>query len=216
MKIFSIGGRGAITAPGRENPASTFATKKPGFSLIEMLVVVAIFSVTVLVLAQTFASFNQLHRRISNSTVLNQDMRFVTESLTRAVRQYPLTFVGGGIPSKQNEIQLNQPDGTLYRVKLSAEGDPACDDLPSISCLLLSKDGGATWTPITGKRVNVERFDVYARPPVSPFESVGGIYPNDVQPFVTFSIKLRYVASNSKDDTTLETQSTVSSRTYQR
>ncbi|MEK7655231.1 MAG: prepilin-type N-terminal cleavage/methylation domain-containing protein [Patescibacteria group bacterium] len=223
MTIFSIGGknksygcRPPLTPPSQGGGHGGVRGCVPGFSLMEMLIVVAIFSVTVLVLAQTFASFNQLHRRISNATVLNQDMRFITESLARAVRQYPLVFVGGGLPSKQNEIRLNQPNGNIYVVMPSAEGDPICEDLLSISCLLLSKDGGVTWTPMTGKRVDVERFDVYARPPDSPFELVGGAYPNDIQPFVTFSIKLRYAADNPKDDTTLEVQSTVSSRMYQR
>lgn len=212
MKIFSIGGKPSASPPYQGGVRGGL----PGFSLMEMLIVVALFSITVLVLAQTFASFNRLHRRISNSATLNQDMRFVTESLARAVRAYPLFYGAGDLPAKRGEIILEQPDGSLYQVRISAVGDPDCDNIATASCLLLSKDSGATWTPITGKRIDVERFDVYARPSVSPFQLVGGAYPNDIQPFVTFNIRMRYAADNPKDDTTLESQSTISSRTYQR
>ncbi|MBI4139156.1 hypothetical protein HY479_03335 [Candidatus Uhrbacteria bacterium] len=182
---------------------------------MEMLIVVALFSVSVVVLAQTFASFNQLHRRIANRAVLSQDTRFIMESLVRTVRNLPLSYIVSPL-ARESELRLDQADGMVLVVKLSAPGQAECADLPTVSCLLLSTDGGTTWAPISGKRINIERFDVYARPSDSPFIPIGGVYPNDIQPFVTVSLRTQYMADNPKDRVTLEAQTTVSSRVYAR
>ncbi len=100
--------------------------------------------------------------------------------------------------------------------KRSLTGQAECADRPDVACLLLSTDSGVTWAPVSGKRVNVERFDAYVRPSASPFLIVGPAYPNDTQPFVTFSVKMTYVADRAKENETLQTQTTVSSRVYQR
>jgi prepilin-type N-terminal cleavage/methylation domain-containing protein len=232
MKIFSIGGKTPSNLPRRQ-AGSPFVQGEdmkvsdptpyeggvrgglPGFSLMEMLIVVALFSITVVVMAQTFSSFNRLHRKIANRSVLSQDMRFVTESLVRAARSMPIAYSVPPAP-REEEIRLELADGNLLIVKRSAVGQVDCGDTPDVACLLLSTDGGASWLPISGKRINVEKFDVYVRPDLSPFVLSGGNYPNNIQPFVTFVIQTRYVAENPKDDATLQAQTTVASRVYLR
>lgn len=182
---------------------------------MEMLIVVALFAMSMMVMAQTFISFNQLHRKIANRSLVSQDLRFTAELLVRAARNRPISYVTAP-PSKDSQVRLMQTNGVEMIIKRSAVGDAACGDLPTVACLLLSTDGGVTWTPITGKRINVEQFDVYAFPAQSPFELAGGVYPNNIQPFVTFTIGMRYMADNVKERESLKTQTTVSSRLYLR
>lgn len=187
----------------------------PGFSLMEMLIVVTLFALSMMVMAQTFVSFNQLHRKIANRAIVSQDLRFTTELLVRAARNRPISYVAAP-PPKDSQLKLMQANGVEMIIKRSLLGDAACEDLPTVACLLLSTDGGTTWTPITGKRINVEQFDVYAFPSQSPFVLAGGVYPNNLQPFVTFTIGMRYMADNVKEREALKTQTTVSTRIYLR
>lgn len=189
--------------------------KKSGFSLMEMLIVVALFSTTVLIMAQTFASFNQLHRKIANRAIVSQELRFAMELLVRAARNNPVSFSPVPQP-RDSQVRLDLSSTQQMIVRRSITGDPACSDLATVACLLLSTDSGTSWVPLTGKRINVEQFDVYVRPSASPFDLVAGSYPNNTQPFVTFNLRVKYMADNPKEQEALKTQTTVSSRVYKR
>lgn len=191
-------------------------TRPSGFSLIEMLLVMALFSMSILVLTQTFASFNRLQRKLAHRSVLTQDARFATELMVRAVRNHPIAYAGNSLPPKSGELHLERPQDGETIVKSSAPGQEECNDAPTISCLLLSTDSGVTWVPLTGKSVHVEAFDVYLRPSESPFELIGGGFPNDVQPFVTLRLRLRYETNIFQERSVIEMQTTVASRVYLR
>lgn len=193
-----------------------FAARRSGFSLVELLVVVALFSTAAIILSQIFVSFNRLHRKVSTLAILSQDMRFVTELFVRESRNasinYPAYPDAATIASSTSLHLIKGPtDITDIQVR-TAE----CGDLPSVRCLALSKDGGATWAPVTAKRVNVKFFGVYVRPTKSPFDQVGGVYLSNTQPFVTMNLEMEYIADNPKDTASLQAQTTVSSRAYQR
>jgi len=187
----------------------------PGFSLIEMLVAVTLFSIMVIVISQTFMSFNQLHRKIANRAIVSQDLRFVMEMLVRASRDHAISYAFAPLP-RDSQLVLDIGGGQTMIFKKSVIGDSDCGDSPQVSCLLLSTDNGVTWAPVSAKRVNVERFDVYIQPLLSPFVLVGTSYPNSVQPFVTFNIKETYQADRAIDNASIEAQTTVSSRMYLR
>lgn len=188
----------------------------PAFSLLEMLLVVTIFSIAMLIVTQTFSSFTRLHRKIANQSVLTQDMRFTLELLVRTVRNRALSY-SVPIQASDSQIRLQQENGVDMIIRRSAVGEAVCGDAANIACLVLSTDGGTTWAPLTAKHIHVEQFDVYVRPTQSPFVVVNGSYPSDVQPFVTFVLKERYIGSITQEQTeTMTAQTTVSSRIYQR
>lgn len=186
-----------------------------GFSLMEMLIVVTLFSLSMLIVAQTFSSFNQLHRKIANRAIVNQDLRFTAELMIRTIRNRALSY-GVPILPKDDKIAIAQPDGSTIIIKRSAVDDPVCADIPSVACLIVSMDSGATWLPLTAKRVHVEQFDVYVRPLESPFIPINGSYANNSQPFVTIKMTLRYMANDERLRESVQMQTTVSSRVYQR
>lgn len=208
MKIFLIGDKSKYGGMRRKaNP--------PGFSLIEMLVVVVLFSLAMMIIGQIFASFNRLHRKIANRALLSEDLRFATELLVRAARNQAISYSPAPLPH-DSQLRLVQASGDELIVKRSEVGDAACADLSTVACLLMSTDGGVSWAPLTGKRVHVEQFDVYVYPTQSPFAAVGGSYPNNAQPFATFVIQARYMADRLPDQVVGHVQTTVSSRVYLR
>lgn len=189
-----------------------------GFSLIEMLVVVALFSSAAVVLSQIFVSYNQLHRKVAHAAVLAQDMRFAMESIVRSIRTTPLDYesVPKGFVPRDNRLLLRKVTGGSIGISMAAGTTPACADTTVSNCLVVTTDG-TTFQPITAKRVNVKRFDVYARPAKNPFQPLsGGGYDNDRQPFVTINLDLEYIADNPKDTVRLQAQTTVAARMYLR
>ena len=184
--------------------------RQPGFSLIEMLLVVLIFSIASTVLSQIFIQITRLERRVSNTAVLSQDMRFATELLVRAARSNYIDYGAAPLPTRSSSLVLDTLAGG--RVQIATSTNPGCNDTSVTSCLALSVDGGATWNIITSKRVNVTNFDVYVRPSVSPFTTPGV----NNQPMVTVNLGLQYMADNPNERVSLQAQTSVSSRLYQR
>lgn len=193
----------------------TTGAKLPGFSLMEMLIVVALFAISMLIISQTFMSFNRLHRRVANRALVNQESRYVMEMLVRAVRNRAFSYSPEPL-AKDTQLRLMQSNGRELIIKKSVAGDPACGDIASVSCLLISFDSGSAWSPFTGKKVNVESFDVYLYPAQSPFVLAEGGYPNDSQPFVTINLRLKYMANIVEERESVQTQTTVASRIYLR
>lgn len=194
------------------------STKAPGFSVVEMLVVLFLFSVTLLILTQTYLSFIRLSHRTGNAAIVQQDMRFMLEYTARNLRTTPLDYPTPplALDSVSSTLRLKAAGQSAWIITKSVLGDVRCSDAADVACLLVSSDGGATWTPITSKHVNVETFKVYLMPSVSPFVLQGSDYNSDQQPFVTIQAKLTYMASNAREKVSLTTQTTISSRVYVR
>jgi len=190
----------------------------PGFSLIEMLVVMFLFSTSMVILSQTYLSFIHLSHRTANAALIQQDTRFVLEYITRNVRGTPVAYPDPPLylDAVSSTLKLMKDGGQVWTVTKSAPGDPACTDLPSISCLLISSDGGSNWAPVTSRRVNVDTFNIYVRPSSTPFVLEGGKYASDQQPFVTIQMKLSYSTPQAKEAVSQESQTTISSRVYVR
>ncbi|MBI5655154.1 type II secretion system protein [Candidatus Uhrbacteria bacterium] len=185
-------------------------TRRPGFTLLEMLLVVLIFSLASAALAQIFVNITRLQRKISNQAVLSQDMRFATEMLTRAGRNNYIDYTAQPLDNRSDTLTLTKPTGGS--ITITTKDSATCNDPKVNKCIMLSMDGGLTWNPVTSHRVDVTNFDVYVRPLSSPFTDTS----INQQPMVTVNIGLTYMADKPADRVSLQTQATVSSRLYQR
>ena len=191
--------------------------RHPGFSLLEMLIVIALFSTLTVIVSQTFISFSTLHRRTANAAVVGAEMRFAMEYIVRAARNRELNYLPGSLNPQDTVLHLRDSTGATLDIGPRPGGTSGdCKDATVAQCLAVSVEGGATWQPLTGKRVELSHFHVYPRPADSPFVSVSGAYTSDIQPFVTVGIGLRYVSERVKEQASLEAQTTVSSRIYAR
>lgn len=185
---------------------------RPGYTLIELLIVTSIFTIAMTILSSTYISFNQLHRKVANRAILGQDMRYIMELIIRAARNLPIDYTAS-IPDKDNQITF-----LIFNtipVVVAKRSAPDCTDTTVSSCLAFQVNGGP-WAQLTSNRVEVTNFDVYIRPSVSPFEAVGNSYPNNTQPLMTLNLGLVYKAERPKDNVTLQAQTAVSSRLYLR
>jgi len=182
---------------------------KPGFTLLEMLIVVLIFSLASAALAQIFVNITRLQRRVAYYSTLSQDMRFVMEMGVRAARSNFIDYSTQPLANRSSAFKVMTPSGGTIEVQ--PMDSATCGDPTVAYCLMLRKNGGV-WNPLTSKRVDVKRFDVYVRPLTSPFDDLS----NDQQPFVTLNVWLEYKAPNANDNVSLQAQTTVSSRVYQR
>lgn len=190
--------------------------KASGFSLMEMLIVISLFSFASVILAQIFISFNRLHRQVSNRAILGQDMRFAMELIVRSARNNQIDYSGQPLASKDSVLRLKTPTGVIAIGPRPGGAGGDCQDATVTQCLALSIDGGTTWQPISAKRVNVTNFDVYVRPSETPFVLSGSSYTSDSQPFVSVNLGLQYLAEAPRDRVVLQAQTTVSSRVYLR
>ncbi|MBU2566265.1 hypothetical protein KKG46_01755 [Patescibacteria group bacterium] len=192
-------------------------TKLEGYTIIELLVVVLLFSLSMVILSQTYVSFIRLSRKTANAAVVQQDMRFTLEYISRAVRNTPIDY-SVGISSVSSSLNLISQTGEEIIITLSdvGAGDTQCFDDVNIRCLRITKDGGATWAPLTSKNVNVNDFKIFIYPTDSPFNLIAGSYPNDNQPLVTAELSLTYQSNQERERITLDAQTTISSRNYAR
>lgn len=191
--------------------------KKKGFTLAELLVVTFLFGLAVAILAQTYVSFIRLSHRTSNSAALQQDMRFVMEYLSRNIRTVPIDYpTSGSMDAVTSTLRLKAEGQPGWLMTRAGPDSPYCGTNSGIYCILVSADGGMTWSPVTSRHVNVEKFDVFVRPLESPFVLQGNAYANNHQPFTTIHIKLSFDTPNAKEKVYLEAQTTISSRVYVR
>lgn len=224
-------------------PASTIRRK--GFTLIEILVVVAIFSVTSLVATNIFLVTNQASRRTASDQKLQGDVRFALEAIAREVRfgtidydcydnpnasnascdpeataVVDLSATGG----KANLLALRDVTGNRIRYKVITVGaEPKLEVcLINIGSDALTKcDDIAAWEVVTPEGVRIVNGDFYINPPQNPFQlkepasASGSPYLGDVQPTVTIVFKSQQ-SGNDLVPENISNQTTVVSRSYVR
>lgn len=189
-----------------------------GFTVMELLVVVFIFSIASLAIATTYINFTRLHRRVANSEMLGEEMRFVMELMVRAARNNTINYpaLPTSVTNPSQRLNLISRAGAQTSFALFPSTNAACTGL-NAACLAISLNGGSTWTAMTGKNIQIDKFDVYVTPARNPFQSVGiGSYDNDKQPRVTYVIDARFLATNPREIANMSIQTSVGSRLYVR
>ncbi|MDD2785528.1 MAG: prepilin-type N-terminal cleavage/methylation domain-containing protein [Patescibacteria group bacterium] len=190
-----------------------------GFTVVELLVVMVLFSISITILTQTYITFIRLSHRTGNAATLQQDMRFTFEYMTRNLRNIPIDYpaLPKTLDNTTSTLRLKDPSQTdAWILTKTLAGDARCGDAPDVSCLVVSTDGGFNWAPVTSKHVNVETFKVLIRPMATPFALSGNDYTSDQQPFVTVQMRLSYITKVEKEKVNLTAQTTISSRVYVR
>jgi len=192
-------------------------TLKTGYTLIELLIVMFIFSVSMGILMQTYVSFIRLSHKTANAAVLQQDARYLMEFITRNVRDQSLDYASG-ITVSSSTLRIKNGDSSYLIIKLASAGDARCSDTSGAACALISSDNGVNWAPLTSRFVNVDQMKFYIQPTQTPFEinPMAGNYYNNQQPLVTVYLRLTYLAKNVKERVSLEAQTSVSLKSYVR
>ncbi len=196
-----------------------FFQNKKGFTLMEMVVVLAIFVISISMITETFILVARAQRRIMVEEIVYSNASYALNLMAQYIRvdtidynSYPSVPLSS--PSQVLHLISNDGTDTKTAFKLCDTSVDTCSCPSGVTrCLLMSIDGGATWQSVTPKGIEVKKLEFYPAPLTDPFV-VGG--PN-VQPRVTIVLEL----ANNKDlsssyQTDLSLQSTISSRVYLR
>ena len=191
-----------------------------GVTLMELLVVLGIFTLTTSMATSIFLQANQVQRRVLSVTAAQADIRFALEAMVREVRSGGVDYdfyenTMGGVPIPSDRLVSTNPFG--QREEFFIESSPTvCSELVQ-KCIALSLDGGVP-QPLTSRAIDIEQLIFYISPSVDPFtlDKGFGVYKSDLQPTVTIFIKGRTTNPKASENITLSAQTTVTVRSYVR
>ncbi len=188
-----------------------------GFTLMEMLVVMGIFSVVVTAASDIFMLSNRVERTVFASEKMQSDARYTLESIVREVRSDSIDY--GWYATHAN---MKLPEDRLALVGANGDRivfskDTNCYDAASSPCLVVSVNGGAS-APMTPKNVKLRQLLFYISPSADPMTMnlADGTYPSNVQPRVTVVMVLEGAIMRAGETNITYTQATAVSRQYGR
>jgi len=188
-----------------------------GFTLIEMLVSVAIFSVAMVIVVGSLVSLNDAARKARTIRIATDNLSAAVDSMSRTIRMgidYHCELTNGAAPTGPLRAPQNCPmtdrDGGGGGDLIAVEGQQGSRSTAAdqIVYRLLdnrikrSTDGGATYLDLTAPEINIDHLRFY----------VHGTQNNEDQPMVTIVIQ-GTASSSQKTVTTLNIQTTIGSRT---
>lgn len=186
--------------------------KSMGFTLVEMLLALAIFSVVVTVAADLFLAFQKTSRKTENLETVVANTRLVVERIASAVRSGSIDYATytdlGGVDSEATNGQLYLLDSSDRKMSFTYTDD-------TIVLTLFNGNSEA----LTGDAIRVLDAQFFVLPIQDPFafNTTTGHYLSDNQPRVKISLSLdNNLAENNPDYTRYDVQTTISSRVYKR
>ncbi|MBI3963481.1 MAG: prepilin-type N-terminal cleavage/methylation domain-containing protein [Candidatus Kerfeldbacteria bacterium] len=196
-----------------------------GLTLMEMIVVVAVLSITIVVAIDIFLNLSKLQRRASAQQEVQSDARYLLEAVVRDVRSGTVdyAFYGGSITNPETILVVRDPDGNQRQYQY----EPGAQKIRFCMCNLSSPtscpDPGdllvpgciddtdtPTWQDVTPPGITIQSAVFTIIPMEDPFDLTTGV---DEQPQVTISLGS---TSPQLGGETLFLQTTASSRAYQR
>ncbi len=175
-----------------------------GFTLVEMLIAVTLFSIASVIIASIFINSITLEQNTLSYQKLQNNSRYILEKIAKEVRGRELVLI---FPGENPTSSINfYPDemGNVVSVYLGENND------------LKYWENGLE-DSLNTVDVAVEEFKVYILPVESPFSMEPA---SNIQPRVTIMLKLknRQVGNDTDNKYTkeLSVQTTISSKNYKR
>ena len=185
-----------------------FTKKVRGFSLVEMLVSVALFSVIMVIAVGIIVTVLNTNKHVRSTSIAMGNIDAVMEKIFReaSVGSYYHCGTGGNI-----DKAFNCPVGTLFLTGFAFEGvggdkDSKDDQIiyrlnSTESALEVSRDGGTSFERLTDKNIIIDNFNV----------NVMGNSSNTKQPAVFIGMR-GYIKKGEDDKTTFAVQTMISER----
>jgi len=183
--------------------------KAQGFTLMEMIVAIGLFSIVSVIVAQLFITFNRTQRKAGISAELQSDMRVMMSQISERIRSGIIDYpaYGGNIVYPVEALHIIDENGVAVTIEKSASAN--CPDAESSPCLTISEDGGTIY-PMSSAEFVVDTVQFYVDPLTDPVPGAGP----DIQPRVTYALGVKSTSNNEVDQQPLYVQATVSSRIY--
>ncbi len=147
--------------------------RRSGFTLIELMIVTAVFSLVALVATTVITRIQTTQRQILGKQRVVADGRYVLETVARAVRQqlinYP--YYGSAGPAGSQTV-LALKDSTNVETCYRYNGAATPPSIEIMSGAGVTNCTGGIWTDITPADLVIDDFHVYLSPGSDPFQPV--------------------------------------------
>jgi prepilin-type N-terminal cleavage/methylation domain-containing protein len=103
---------------------STYAHDQRGFTLIEMMVSVALFSVVITIVATAYLNLLNLDRQTRGTNDVVNNLSFVVDSMSRSIRTgsgYVCTGPGNNCPNGSSTFTFTNDSGCVITYSLTAQ-----------------------------------------------------------------------------------------------
>jgi prepilin-type N-terminal cleavage/methylation domain-containing protein len=195
---------------------------KNGFTLIEMLVSVALFSVVMVIALGALLSLTTADRKAQALKSAVDNLNFALDSMSRTIRTgsnyHCGSSSGGDCKAGSNTLYFTANNGvvTAYRLESNSVDSNAasvCGQTVSTpGCLAISVDGGVTWAPITSPDVIINDLSASNSYTFHLWGSAAGSADN-IQPVVVIMLG-GYAQVSATQQSAFHLQTTVTQRIY--
>jgi prepilin-type N-terminal cleavage/methylation domain-containing protein len=189
-----------------------------GFTLIELMVSVAIFAIVMVIALGALLSISAADRKAETIASVMNNLNFAIESMTRNIRtgvDYHCTTVGGGDCTSGSDLfKFTAANGleTVYKFDNSA----LCQQTGAVQgCIVRSTDGGSTYAAITAPEVVVTNVSGTGGLTFYLRGSALGSSGDNAQPNVVITIT-GYVQVNPTQKANFALQTSATQRLYDR
>lgn len=173
--------------------------KEAGFTLVEMLVSVAVFSVIVSILSNSFVWGIQSQRySLARQEILNE-LNYTMERVSRSLVMAKKDDIAGNNCLAGNKINYEFSGGCLG----FKDSSGVCRDYCLDNGVLKEYENGVFFGNLTSSNVNISNFKV----------NLSGVgQGDDLQPRVTIMLEAESAIAGSADNVKLKLQTTISQR----
>ena len=183
-----------------------YRRKKNGFTLLEMLVAIGVFSVVATVAVSSVLMSLRANRKIRSTQTVINNLGYALESMTRAIRvgtHYHCDVNVGPITARRD--CSSAASSFAFESSGGDRGDPNDQVVYRLNGTTIERslDGGASYSPFTAAEVVVERLQF--------FVEHAAALPDQNQPFVIMTIE-GYAAPDPATRTDFHIQTTVTQR----
>lgn len=189
---------------------SRFRIHDRGFTLIEVIMVLGIFTIATTAAMSIFVSANKASRRTLALARVGTDARWVMEKMVEDIRLGTVEYGSTAIQNPIERLRLRTVEGELLEYGL--EQDAAICGEGVTRCLAFAR-GNVAATTMTPKNMEVRRLDFYVWPITNPFIESATVRG---QPRVTIVMETATTGGKKEEQSTLALQTTVSTRVYKR
>lgn len=190
--------------------------RKSGFTILEMLVVIAIFSLVIVVISSILNSIFLSRKIVIAREGLQSDSNSIIEIIAKNIRTSKPYYEYYGTADLTHPVKalalIDRDDNIVVFRKSDLPSE--CTPPSQEACLLMGLGASpVNWINVNPARINLVDVEFYIEPATDPF--VSALPRPNKQPFVTLILKTETEIGKDQTKVSNIIQSSVSSRVYQ-
>lgn len=178
---------------------SDFKKRQEGFTLLEMIVSIGIFSILIIASIDIMIGVSNAQLKAGNLQAIQDNIRFSLESITKEMRKgrnYNLSSFCAVINNSEISFDASTGEKRIYYLDSARQAIMKIKGIPSPGC--------ANAIQFTGEDIIVNTFTISLRG-----QAVG---PSDGQPMITLSLKVSAADPRFGAQTNINLQTTIVQR----